>query len=31
MPRSYNIQLAGQIGEILVMAELGRHGIVATA
>ncbi len=31
MPRSFNNQLAGQIGESLVVAELGRRGIVATA
>ncbi len=30
-PRSFNNQLAGQIGESLVVAELGRRGIVATA
>jgi len=29
--RSFNNQLAGQIGESLVVAELGRRGIVATA
>lgn len=31
MPRNFNTQLAGQIGESLVVAELGRRGIVATA
>lgn len=31
MPRSFNTQLAGQIGESLVVAELGRRGIIATA
>lgn len=31
IPRSFNNQLAGQIGESLVVAELGRRGIVATA
>lgn len=29
--RNFNTQLAGQIGESLVVAELGRRGIVATA
>ncbi|TQM93765.1 hypothetical protein BD293_2414 [Roseinatronobacter monicus] len=31
MPRNFTTQLAGQIGESLVVAELGRRGIVATA
>ena len=31
MPRNFNTRLAGQIGESLVVAELGRRGIVATA
>lgn len=31
MARSFTTQLAGQIGESLVVAELGRRGIVATA
>ncbi|MET4133050.1 hypothetical protein ABIE62_002195 [Porphyrobacter sp. MBR-155] len=31
MARSFKTQLAGQIGEALVVAELGRRGIVATA
>lgn len=31
MERNFNTQLAGQIGESLVVAELGRRGIVATA
>lgn len=31
MPRNFNSQLAKQIGESLVVAELGRRGIVATA
>lgn len=31
MSRSYSTQLAGQIGESLVVAELGRRGIIATA
>jgi hypothetical protein len=31
MPRNFKTQLAGQIGESLVVAELGRKGIVATA
>lgn len=31
MPRSFKTQLAGQIGESLVVAELGRRGIVATS
>ena len=31
MPRNFKTQLAGQIGESLVVAELGRRGIVATA
>ena len=31
MPRNFNNQLAGQIGESLVVAELGRRGIIATA
>ncbi|WP_273145337.1 hypothetical protein [Oceanicaulis alexandrii] len=31
MSRSYSNQLAGQIGESLVVAELGRRGIIATA
>lgn len=31
MLRSFKTQLAGQIGESLVVAELGRRGIVATA
>lgn len=31
MPRNFNTQLAGQVGESLVVAELGRRGIVATA
>lgn len=31
MIRSFKTQLAGQIGESLVVAELGRRGIVATA
>ncbi|MGY6550226.1 MAG: hypothetical protein ACXIU7_14655 [Roseinatronobacter sp.] len=31
MPRNFSTQLAGQIGESLVIAELGRRGIVATA
>lgn len=31
MTRSFTRQLAGQIGESLVVAELGRRGIVATA
>lgn len=30
MLRNFNTQLAGQIGESLVVAELGRRGIVAT-
>ncbi len=30
MPRSFKNQLAGQVGESLVVAELGRRGIVAT-
>jgi len=30
MPRNFKTQLAGQIGESLVVAELGRRGIVAT-
>ena len=30
MGRSFKTQLAGQIGEHLVVAELGRRGIVAT-
>lgn len=31
MPRNFSTQLAGQIGESLVVAELGRRGIVATS
>lgn len=31
MAKSFKTQLAGQIGESLVVAELGRRGIVATA
>lgn len=31
MARNFTTQLAGQIGESLVVAELGRRGIVATA
>jgi len=31
MPRNFHTQLAGQIGESLLVAELGRRGIVATA
>lgn len=31
MPRNFKNQLAGQIGESLVVAELGRLGIVATS
>lgn len=31
MPKNYSNQLAGQIGESLVVAELGRRGVVATA
>jgi hypothetical protein len=31
MARNFKTQLAGQIGESLVVAELGRRGIVATA
>ena len=31
MARSFKTQLAGQIGEALVVAELGRREIVATA
>lgn len=31
MARNFRTQLAGQIGESLVVAELGRRGIVATA
>ena len=31
MVRSFKAQLAGQIGESLVVAELGRRGIVATS
>jgi hypothetical protein len=31
MTRNFTTQLAGQIGESLVVAELGRRGIVATA
>ena len=31
MTRNFSTQLAGQIGESLVVAELGRRGIVATA
>ena len=31
MSRSFSTQLAGQIGESLVVAELGRRGIIATA
>lgn len=31
MSRNFKTQLAGQIGESLVVAELGRRGIVATA
>lgn len=31
MPRSFKTQLAGQIGESIVVAELGRRGIIATA
>lgn len=31
MARNFSTQLAGQIGESLVVAELGRRGIVATA
>jgi Holliday junction resolvase-like predicted endonuclease len=31
MEKNYTTQLAGQIGESLVVAELGRRGIVATA
>ncbi len=31
MPRNFKTQLAGQIGESLVVAELGRRGIVATS
>ena len=31
MARSFKTQLAGQIGEALVVSELGRRGIVATA
>lgn len=31
MPRNFNNQLAGQIGESLVVAELGGRVIVATA
>lgn len=31
MARSFKTQLAGQIGESVVVAELGRRGIVATA
>lgn len=31
MARNFNAQLAGQIGESLVVAELGRRGFVATA
>jgi hypothetical protein len=30
MPRNFKTQLAGQIGEHLVVAELGRRGVVAT-
>ncbi len=30
MPKNYKTQLVGQIGESLVVAELGRRGIVAT-
>ena len=30
MPRKFKTQLAGQIGEHLVVAELGRRGVVAT-
>ena len=31
MEKNYSTQLAGQIGESLIVAELGRRGIVATA
>jgi len=31
VPRNFSMQLAAQIGESLVVAELGRRGIVATA
>jgi len=31
MAKSFKTQLAGQIGENLVVAELGRRGIIATA
>jgi len=31
LARNFSTQLAGQIGESLVVAELGRRGIVATA
>lgn len=31
MPRSFKNQLTGQIGEALVVAELGRRGVIATA
>ena len=31
MPRNFNSQLSCQIGESLVVSELGRHGIIATA
>ena len=31
MPRNFKTQLAGQIGESLVVAELGRRGVVATS
>ena len=31
MPRNFKTQLAGQIGESLVVAELGRRGVVASA
>lgn len=31
MARGFSAQLAGQMGEALVVAELGRRGIVATS
>jgi len=31
LEKNYSTQLAGQIGESLIVAELGRRGIVATA
>jgi len=31
MAKSFKTQISGQIGESIVVAELGRHGIVATA